>query len=316
MDVSRKFEQVVYVVSPPSRLLRAWPLKGGLSADMMALEIEEPDGRKRKLILRRHNLAHLAKDPQATEKEFRLLQITNKLGLATPEAYYFDQSGKIFARPYMLIEYVEGEMDFSPADLASCIRQLATHLARIHSIDGSGVDLSFLSESNGGCVELTKSRPMNVDPSLEEARIREALASIPPLAQRNASTLLHGDYWPGNTLWQDDKLAAVIDWEDASLGDPLIDLAISRLDIAWIFGIEAMNTFTTHYQSLMVLDYTNLPYWDLCAALRLVCLAGSDLAGWVAYFRPFGRDDITVQSLKEDYLYFVNQAFGNLIGIG
>jgi aminoglycoside phosphotransferase (APT) family kinase protein len=206
---------------------------------------------------------------------------------------------------------MEGQMDFSPADLESYLFQLAVHLTGIHQVDNSTLDLSFLPETANGCIEVGRERPPNVDPALEEARVRQALAAYLPLRQQNTSTLLHGDYWPGNTLWQGNKLAAVIDWEDAKVGDPLIDLAISRLDIAWIFGIEAMNAFTAHYQSLIALDDTNLPYWDLCAALRIVRLAGSDLAAWAAYFRPFDREDITVQSLKENYHYFVNQAFVN-----
>jgi aminoglycoside phosphotransferase (APT) family kinase protein len=36
-------------------------------------------------------------------------------------------------------------------------------------------------------------------------------------------SLLHGDYWPDNTLWRDGRLVCVIDWEDAALGDPLAD---------------------------------------------------------------------------------------------
>ena len=107
-----------------------------------------------------------------------------------------------------------------------------------------------------------------------------------PFSQINAPVLLHGDYWPGNILWRDEQLAAVIDWEDARLGDPLIDLAISRLDLLWIFGSEAMNSFTQDYLTGMAIDTRDLPYWDLCAALRLVRLAGANLAEWAAVLYP------------------------------
>ena len=62
--------------------------------------------------------------------------------------------------------------------------------------------------------------------------------------------LLHGDFWPGNILWRYGQLVAVIDWEDAALGDPLADVANSRLEILWAFGIDAMQSFTHYYQSL------------------------------------------------------------------
>jgi aminoglycoside phosphotransferase (APT) family kinase protein len=138
------------------------------------------------------------------------------------------------------------------------------------------------------------------------------LESVWPLPQRNTSVLLHGDFWPGNILWRDGTLVAVIDWEDAKLGDPLTDLAISRLDILWIFGVDAMHSFTHHYMSMMAIDYTNLPYWDLCAALRLVRLAGSNLAEWAAFFPPFGRHDITEQTIRDHYRFFITQAFEKL----
>src|SRR5262249_760197 len=119
--------------------------------------------------------------------------------------------------------------------------------------------------------------------------------------------------WPGNIVWNDGRLVAVIDWEDATLGDPLTDLAISRLDILWIFGIDAYHSFTQYYQSLMAIDYTNLPYLDLCAALRFIRLAGADLAEWAAFFRPFGRHDITEQTIREHYRLFTTQAFEKLV---
>ena len=63
---------------------------------------------------------------------------------------------------------------------------------------------------------------------------------------------------------------AVIDWEDAALGDPLADVANSRLEILWAFGIAAMIGCTRQYRSMTAVDFANLPYWDLCVALRRI----------------------------------------------
>ncbi|HEX9135079.1 MAG TPA: aminoglycoside phosphotransferase family protein, partial [Ktedonobacteraceae bacterium] len=143
--------------------------------------------------------------------------------------------------------------------------------------------------------------PTTVDESVDDRQIRDALASAWPFPQRNSSVLLHGDFWPGNILWKDGQLVAVIDWEDAALGDPLADVANSRLEILWAFGIDAMQRFTHQYQSMTTIDFTNLPYWDLCAALR----PASQFAAWAP-------DDITEKTMRERHSWFITQAFEKL----
>ena len=84
----------------------------------------------------------------------------------------------------------------------------------------------------------------------------------------NPAVLLHGDYWPGNTLWQRGTLVCVIDWEDAVLGDPLADVANARMELTMAFGPTAAADFTDQYRALVpALDLTALPHWDLYAAL-------------------------------------------------
>lgn len=276
---------------------------------MTALEIELPSGETRKLILRQPGAATLQHNPRASEDEFRLLQITRSLGLASPAPVYFDPSGQIFPTPYLVIEYIEGQADFAPWDRIAYVHQAADHLAQIHRANPLNLDLSFLPPHPQGIAETVIQRPAHTNPSLDEGRIRNTLSAAWPIPRRNNPALLHGDYWPGNLLWRDRRLVGVIDWEDAALGDPLADLAISRLDILWIFGREAWHAFTQQYLSNAAIDSTCLPYWDLCAALRLTRLAGPNLAEWAAFFHPYGRQDITEQTIREQYRFFVEQAF-------
>ncbi|HET8914018.1 MAG TPA: phosphotransferase [Ktedonobacteraceae bacterium] len=301
LEIDNKFEQVIQKFAPQSKLLRSWSLKGGISAQMTALEIAQPDGQVQKIVIRQHGPLDLKRNPKVAADEFKLLQILKAAGLSIPTPLYLDQSGEIFPTPYIIIEYIDGAPEFAPTQIDEQIPQFTSHLARIHAINCSKLDLSFLLDQTQFYSEKLRTRPAILDESLDEGHIRDVLEAAWPLTQRNFSTLLHGDYWPGNILWKCGQLAAVVDWEDAAIGDPLADIAISRLDLLWAFGIEAMQDFTRQYEALTSFDFTNLPYWDLCAALR----PASRLASWA-------EDATSEQKMREGHRWFINQAFAKL----
>ena len=303
MTQAINFKRVIQKYYPDSRLIEIRPLTGGYSAEMTTLDIENKFGETDKIIIRQHTNGNA----QSATNEFHLLQKLIDAEQSVPIPYHLDLSCTILPNPYLIIEFIRGEMLLAPNDLEEHILQLANQLASIHKIDNSSSDLSFLPLKTTSCGELNRYNDKRNE-AMQESAIRQKLSEHSPLNQLNENVLSHGDFWPGNSLWQNNKLVSVIDWEDACLGDPLRDLAISRLDIVWIFGIEAMHTFTRHYQVQMPIDYSNLPFWDLCAALRLIRMAGDNLDAWVAFFQPFGREDITVKTLRRDYDYFVAQA--------
>jgi len=78
------FEQLVRHIAPQSRLVRTWPLNGGISAEMTALEIEDPDGRTRKMIVRQPGAGMLQQNPHAAEDEFKVLHMARSAGLPVP----------------------------------------------------------------------------------------------------------------------------------------------------------------------------------------------------------------------------------------
>ena len=298
---AEKFEQVVQKFYPQSKLQRAWKLSGGVSAQVTALEITQPDNSLQKMIVRLHGEVDFKNNPNIAADEFKLLQILHSEGLAVPKPYYLDPSGQIFPTPYLIIEFVEGESEFAPSNLTGFLFQMASHLAKIHAVDCSKLDLSFLPDQEKIYTEKIRMRPAQLDASIDEGSIRDILEAAWPLPQLNKSGLLHGDYWPGNILWKDNQLAAVIDWEDAKLGDPLADLGNTRLEIMWAFGSEALDTFTGYYKSMTALDFTNLPYWDLCAALR----PAFKIAEWAG-------DAATEAKMRQGHKLFITQAFEKL----
>jgi aminoglycoside phosphotransferase (APT) family kinase protein len=274
-------------------LLRAWPLSGGVSAHMVALEIETPAGESRKLVLRRHGPRDLGQNPHIAAQEFRLLQVLQSAQFPAPRPRYIDESGAILPTPYLVIDYVDGQAELAPADPDAYLQQLATQLAALHRITPARLDLSFLPKLDRGFGPA----PANPDDTLHEREIRAALDAGWPLPHPNPPVLLHGDFWPGNILWRGGRIAAVIDWEDAALGDPLADAANCRLELLWALGAEAMAVFTDHYRSLARLDWTHLPYWDLRAALR----PAGNLSEW-------GLDAASERRMRAQHAWFVEQA--------
>ena len=202
-----------------------------VSAQVTALEIERPDGQTQKMIVRQHGAVDLPQNPQIAADEFKLLQIPQSAGLATPAPYYVDQSGNIFPTPYVVIEYIEGR-DGIRARLCSRFYPAVRHASGPNSCCRllKASDLSFLPKQEQKYTGKVSERPPNLDESIDEGRIRDMLNQPGHYRSTMHLVLLHGDFWPGNLLWKDGRLVAVIDWEDAALGDPLADLANSRLE--------------------------------------------------------------------------------------
>lgn len=296
-------KRVTQAINPQYQLLRMWQLAGGSSAQMTAFEVLLPDGKTRKLILRQRRETVLRENPQAVVHEYRLLKDLHSAGLSVSAPIFLDQSGEIFSAPYLVLEFVEGNAEYAPANIDSYIRQFAAQLIKIHRLNGSTSNFSYLP-GQIGLANKFREAPANIDPAIDASRIVQVLKQATSYAQGNASSLLHGDYWPGNVLWKEGQLIAVIDWEDAQIGDPLSDFAISRLDMLMIFGQQALQEFTQQYQSQMPLDYTNLPYWDLCSVLRVAPY----LSDYGPGYAQLGRPDITAQTMQASLEWFVAQA--------
>ncbi|MDI3340680.1 MAG: phosphotransferase family protein [Sphaerobacter sp.] len=297
------FDRLIRRLDPGSQVLRVWELTGGVSAQVTALEVLLSHGRRQRLVVRRYGAADLVRAPHVAAHEFRLLQIVRSVGVPAPRPYYVDESGDIFPTPVTVIEFVEGQAGLTPTDLGNVIDQTVDALTTIHSVDGStAVDLSFLPRQEEVCAVELRRRLPPTGASPEATRIRAALDAVWPLPQRNRAVLLHGDFWPGNTLWRDGRLVAVIDWEDAALGDPLADVANARLELLWALGVEAMESFTERYRSRMgAVDFVDLPYWDLAAALRPAVA----MSAW-------GLDAHTARTMRDRLRWFVSEALGRV----
>jgi aminoglycoside phosphotransferase (APT) family kinase protein len=267
------FREVLARVDPQLRLVSSRDLLGGVSAQVTELKAVSSTGLAANLVIRQYGARDRQLDPQIAGHEYHLLSLLHTAGLRVPRPLLADETGTILPGPYLVMEYVDGDAMIDPARAAlpraAVISQLATELARIHDAAVPLGDLPYLTDMTGYAESKVRDRPTVLDESLSEPSVRAALEPIWPPPVVNEPVLLHGDYWPGNTLWRDGALVAVIDWENAATGDPVADLGNARMEICIGYGAAAAAEFARRYQVLRPgVDLSTLPHWDLYAALR------------------------------------------------
>lgn len=221
-----------------ARLLKAERLTGGVSADVHRLDLAFPDGTTRQVVLRAHGENHWGLPPAV---EFQLMEALHAAGLPVPEPLRMDASGTILSDPYLIMAYVDGTTTLPEAVVDERLETMGETLARIHGRLPPG--LPSLPTRIDPLPELFDFLPRG-DEWEPLARHLRGLANT---AYDGPPSLLHGDYWPENLLWQDARLAAILDWEDAAVGDPLSDLAAARLELSYRYEQDLIDLFTRAY---------------------------------------------------------------------
>jgi aminoglycoside phosphotransferase (APT) family kinase protein len=211
-----------------------------------------------------------------TAKEYGLLTALHREGLAVPEPYRYDDTDAVIG-PYLLLEWIDGSTDVGADDLPLALDQMARFLVGLHSLDPHALQLPALEPIEDPLAAITAHLP----PTEAGGRVRAAIAAGALERDPNRAVLLHGDYWPGNIMWNQRVLVAVIDWEDACLGDPMADVATARVELLCQYGAEAMEQFTARYLA-MAHDTTGPPRRDSLVLWELYVSASalSTMGGW------------------------------------
>lgn len=263
MDVRFAIEHAVSALEPGGALVEERRLTGGVSADVFGLCIATPAGGIRRVVFRQHRPAGFkGQTALVTAKEHALLTALHAEGFAVPEPFLVSAAGGGID-PYLVTEWVDGSTVVATHELPAALEQMAQFLVRLHSWDAGTTTTAALDHIEDPVAGLPALLPARASAD----RLRTALAAGELPRVSNRSVLLHGDYWPGNVLWRNGTLVAVIDWEDACLGDPLADLATARVELLCQYGTEAMDVFTTRYLTLLdeaasAVAVDVLPVWE------------------------------------------------------
>jgi len=255
--INNPFDDIANNVYPHAQVQNIVRLTGGVSASVHQLDLKLSDGKTTSLVIRAHGPSHSG---HPAELEFKLLQALHHNNLPVPMPLLVDVSGNLLPDAYLVIEYIEGTSTIPGDKEGQYINEMANLLSKIHRTPTT--DLPAL--------------PIRIDPIPEVLNylpegsqwdtLRKHLRSLTNTAYLESPTLLHGDFWPENLLWQNDTIAAVLDWEDAAFGDPLSDVACCQLELRYKLGKQRAQQFTQAYAMQHLVDNERLALWQVYVA--------------------------------------------------
>lgn len=215
---------------------------GPLSARLISggrsnLTYELTDGSHR-LVLRRPPLGHVLATAHDMAREHRVLTALAGTAVPVPRTHHLCEDHDVIGAPFYLMDLVEGTpyrtveqlLPLGPERARSISERMIDTLAALHAVDPDAVGLGDFGRPEGflgrqvrrWTTQLENSRSRDL-PEADELH-RLLVARLP---RDGAAGIVHGDFRLDNLLVDDhDEVAAVLDWEMATLGDPLTDVAL------------------------------------------------------------------------------------------
>jgi aminoglycoside phosphotransferase (APT) family kinase protein len=190
------------------------------------------------MVLRRPPRPPLPPSAHDVLREARLLSALSDTPARVPDVLAVCDDPTMIGAPFYVMERIGGDVIVTsippaldtPAERCRIGEQLIDSLVEIHAVDWRAAGLDGFGKPTGylerqlrrflGLWELNKTREITAVETVG-SWLAEHLPSSGP------ATIVHGDYRLGNTIFASGApahLAAVLDWEMATIGDPLADL--------------------------------------------------------------------------------------------
>jgi aminoglycoside phosphotransferase (APT) family kinase protein len=134
--------------------------------------------------------------------------------------------------------------------------------------------------------------------------VHHAVESNLERAQWPPATLVHDDFWPGNTVWSHGHLVGIIDWATAKVGDPRADVSQCRIDLALTLGIEVADAFLAAYQAEAPAPLPDVWFFDLFRGLGALL----SYEKWIPDYHDLGLTRLDATEAGERLRTFVRQA--------
>jgi aminoglycoside phosphotransferase (APT) family kinase protein len=188
------------------------------------------------VVVRRPPLGHVLPTAHDMAREYRVIAALHPTGFPVPVPLHLCDDPEVIGAPFYVMSYVDGRVlrdvvDLPPPVAARTGELLIDTLVALHAIEPEAVGLWDFGRPDGflarqvrrwyGQWERSRTRDLP-----EMARLTDALAAAVPDSGRTG--IVHGDYRLDNVIVDAavSRVAAVLDWEMATLGDPLADLGL------------------------------------------------------------------------------------------
>ena len=257
------------------------------------------DRNGRRFVLRRPPLGHVLATAHDMGREHKIISAVGTTNVPVPQTLGLCADDAVNQAPFYVMDFVDGVVLDSPekgAELTVEQRKavafnLIDVMADLHAVDVDAVGLGDLARREGYVERQVKrwTRQWADSRTRDLAAIDEVAellaASIPE--QRSVS-IAHGDYRLGNCLTDlnNNRIAAVLDWELCTLGDPLADLGYLGVYWADPAGNGQRSNDPTGagqfppYEQLVERyavrtgrDVSNIPYYVAFSAFRLAVIS-------------------------------------------
>ena len=198
-------------------------------------------------VLRRKPSGPLLPSAHAVDREYRLLGGLFPLGFPVPRPFALCEDAGVIGSIFYVMELARGQSyangalpQFDPATRGRIYGQLVDTFADLHTIDPAAVGLEdFGKPGNYFERQVARWTRQYRDSETDYLPEMERLIAFLPesLPEQARVAIVHGDYRIDNVLFDGDgTLAAVLDWELATLGDPLADF--SYLAMQWVMPAD------------------------------------------------------------------------------
>ncbi|MCZ4077221.1 phosphotransferase family protein [Rhodococcus sp. H36-A4] len=191
-------------------------------------------------VVRRPPTSGLTPSAHDMAREWAVTNALQSTEVPVAKTVAFDAEGVVLGAPTTIVEFDPGRVirtradldDLSDADIAANTAELIRVLALLHSVDFEAVGLGSFGKPDGFVGRQVKTwarqwESVKTRDLADVDRLRDKLQAAIP--SRSASSIVHGDYRVDNVILTEgdtSSIAAVVDWEMSTLGDPLTDVAL------------------------------------------------------------------------------------------